>query len=388
MKIVQINKFFYPKGGSETYFFDLRQALSAQGHTVIDFSMRDDRNEQSPYADYFIDPIDFTKEKSLKKAAHFLYSTEAAKKLERLLIDTSPDIAHVHNIAHQLTPSILRVLKKHHIPVVQTLHDYQLICPNYQLFTQGSPCERCNAKKYWNAIRYKCVQDSRLASALSAAEMGLHRILLRSYENGIDRFIAPSQFLYDKLIEWGWKKEDLFYLPHFVNRKKDSTIEKKNHFLFIGRLTKEKGVRTLIEASHMTKMPIVIAGEGEEREWIEKHAPSHVRVLGFQQRESVYRLIQEARAVIVPSLWYENAPMVVYESLALGTPVIASDIGGLPELIEDGVNGFVFEAGNSAVLAEKMNVLASSSLQIKKNQYNVESHITSLFQLYEEILAR
>lgn len=386
MKILQINKFFFRKGGSEAYLFDVSAALEKAGHEVIPFSMHDECNQPSPYSDYFIDHIDFSNGKSLSKAAHYLYSTEAARKLERLIQDTQPDIAHVHNIAHQLTPSILKVLRKHNIPVVQTLHDYQLICPNYKLFTQGSPCERCNPHKYWNAIRYKCVQDSRLSSALAAAEMGLHNVLLKSYEKGVTQFIAPSQFLRDKLLEWGWKEDQVTYIPHFSTLTPD-TGKRKKQVLFAGRLTKEKGVRVLAEAAAAIDAPVLIAGTGEEEAWLRENAPDNVELLGFQKPEQLHALMAESAAVIVPSLWYENAPMVVYEALALGTPVVGSDIGGIPELIEENANGMLCAVGDAANLSEKVNQLLKTPLQISQNQYNASSHLKQLVTLYEHILA-
>lgn len=386
MTILQINKFFYRKGGAETYLFSLSEELEKAGHNVVHFSMKDDRNEPSPYADTFIDHIDFTEGKSLGKAAHYMYSREAAAKLEELITQTRPDVAHLHNIAHQLTPSILQVLTRYNIPVVQTLHDYQLMCPNYKMFTQGSPCERCNPHKYWNAVRYKCVQDSRLSSLLAAAEMTMHNVLLKSYEKGVDRFIAPSHFLHDKLIEWGWKKESVQYIPHFVTAARDKKVKRKKQVLFVGRLTREKGVRVLVEAAKSIDARVLIAGTGDEQEWLTKNAPDNVELLGFQDSAQVAQLMQESQAVIVPSVWYENAPMVVYEALALGTPVIGSNLGGIPELIEDGVNGYVFDSQNSGMLSQKVNTLLKSPLQISQNQYNVKSHLDQLLALYEDIV--
>jgi glycosyltransferase involved in cell wall biosynthesis len=266
------------------------------------------------------------------------------------------------------------------------LHDYQLICPNYKLFTQGSPCERCNPHKYWNAIRYKCVQDSRLSSALAAAEMGLHNVLLKSYKKGISQFIAPSQFLHDKLVEWGWTQDQVTYLPHFSTLTPNPQKRKKQ-ILFAGRLTKEKGVRVLAEAAAAIDAPILIAGTGEEEEWLKENAPENVQLLGFQQPPALHALMAESAAVIVPSLWYENAPMVVYESLALGTPVIGSALGGLPELIEEGVTGTLIEPENSADISKKVNMLLKKTLQITENQYNENEHIHDLTDIYEKTLA-
>lgn len=390
MKILQVNKFFHLNGGSERYFFDVSAALEQAGHEVVHFSMTHPKNVPSPYAEYFVDQIEFGEGKrTLRKAAHFLYSTEAEKKITALVRATRPDVAHLHNIAHQLTPSIIRALKREGVPVVQTLHDYQLICPNYLLFTKGSPCERCHKQKYWQAIVNNCVQDSKVASALSAAEMTLHNVLLKSYEQGVQQFIAPSRFLHDTLVRWGWDKKQVTYLPHFVEKHRAANTKKKNQVLFIGRLTKEKGVHVLVEAARGLKnVDVLFAGTGPEesalQQIIEQEKLTHCRLLGFQDTAALDQLIQESRAVVVPSIWFENAPMVVYESLALGTPVIASNRGGLPELIQEGKNGVLFEPGDAKTLATAIHsILSQHPLQIAKNQYNKEFHLNHLEQLYE-----
>lgn len=403
MTILQINKFFYLRGGSERYFFDLSEALEDEGHDVIYFSMKHPKNRESEYSKYFIDEVDFTRNKSLKKAEQFVYSKDAAKNLEFMLEmegqrGRTPDIVHVHNIAHQLTPAILDVLRWKKIPVVQTLHDYQLLCPNYKMYTQGSPCERCNAHKYWNAVRYKCVQDSRASSMLSAYEMGFHNVLRKTYERGIKQFIAPSKFMYQKLLEWGWSEDQVTYIPHFVDKKRDPKIQKKQMVVFVGRLTEEKGIDVLLDAAQLIdSVDIVLAGEGDEkmekkiRERIAKEKLNAVKMIGFQDTPALDRLMQEAAAVIVPSLWYENAPMVVYEALALGTPVIATNHGGLPELIQDGHNGYLVEPRNPQQLAKAIHRITHAApndppLQIRENRYTKTSHLRQIEQLYADIL--
>src|SRR4030042_2879925 len=193
MKILMINKFFYRKGGSEAYMFDLMNLLKNNGHEIIEFSMKDEKNEPSEFADYFINHISFNKReglwRDLKKALHLLYSFEAKKKLKSLIKKEKPDIAHLHNFNFQLTPSILAVLKKHNIPVIWTMHDYHLICPNYKLFTQGTVCERCKVNKFYNCFKYKCIKNNSAMSFLAMLEMYLHKLILKSYDK-IDLFIS------------------------------------------------------------------------------------------------------------------------------------------------------------------------------------------------------
>jgi len=393
MKVLQINKFFYPKGGSETYFFALSQILKEAGHEVVHFSMQDDRNLPSEYSRYFVDCIDFRGAKTVGKAMHYISSREAVQKITALVRDTQPDIAHVHNIAHQLTPTILTTLQSLGVPVVQTLHDYQLLCPNYQLFTQNKTCERCMQHRYWNAVTNKCVQDSTAASALAALEMTYHNVLKKSYKNGVQTFIAPSHFLHDKLLQWGWSQDHIAYLPHFVEKTPLPNVDKKRQVVFVGRLTKEKGVHTLVEAVKMYRdVDVVFAGEGDERKAIEeaiiRNDLTHCRVAGFTSGVALDRLMQESLAVIVPSLWYENAPLVVYEALALGTPVIASAHGGLTELVQDGVNGWLFAPGDARALAACIQQASAGPkpLQILKNQYNRYSHLAGILALYAQAI--
>ncbi|OGY86194.1 MAG: hypothetical protein A2233_01005 [Candidatus Kerfeldbacteria bacterium RIFOXYA2_FULL_38_24] len=396
MKILQINKFFYRRAGAENYFLELSRALEELGQKVMYFSMKHPQNLKTPYEKYFIENIDFGNgaKKSLKKAEHFVYSTEAVKNLNRLLKNEKPDIAHLHNITHHLTPAILDVLRYHKIPTVQTLHDLQVMCPNYKMFIMDQPCERCKKHKYWNCFFYNCVQDSRAASLLSAFEMTFHNVLLKTYARGISRFIAPSHFMQKKMIEWGWPEEKISYLPNFVERKRDSTIARKNQIAFVGRFTKDKGVYLLLEA--VKKLPhirFVFAGSGEEekqmQDIITKQHLNNCQLLGFLDEQKISTLIQSSTAVAVPSLLWENASLTVLESLSLGTPVIASNHGGLPELVQNGENGYLFTPASvdELVLAIE-KVFKNSPLQIPENQYTKASHLTRLLKLYEEVVAK
>ena len=395
MNILQVNKFFYMKGGSERYFFDISAALERAGHTVVHFSMKHPQNNPSRYSNYFIDEIDFQQHKTLSKAVHFLYSTEAAQKIRKLVLDTQPDIAHLHNISHQLTPSIIFTLKSMGIPIVQTVHDFQLICPNYQLFTEKNICERCKYHRYWNAIKHRCVQQSTIGSSLSAFEMTMHQCILRSYKTGVDRFISPSRFLQNTLVEWGWDRSKIVYIPHFVRKMHQLPVKKKNQVVFVGRLVFGKGAHVLLHAArHISKdIQIIFAGEGEEKialqAYAKKHQLTHCQFVGFLQGKALHTLIQESRAMIVPTLLYENAPLVIYESLALGVPVIASRHGGCIELVNEWKTGFFFTPGKEKELADTIQrVIYTPSLQIPENQYTEALHLQRIIQLYEDILQK
>ena len=194
MKILMVNKFFYIKGGSETYYFALKRMLEAKGHTVIDFSMKDEKNFDSPYVEYFVEAVDYnggmSKKQQLKAAKNIIYSTEAKRKLEKLIQETKPDIAHLHIFQHQLSPSILDVLKKYNIPTVYTAHDLKMLCLNYVMMTHGQLCEKCKDGHYINCLKQKCVKNSTLKSSINVIEGYLHK-WRKSYD-AIDVILTPS----------------------------------------------------------------------------------------------------------------------------------------------------------------------------------------------------
>ena len=196
MKILMVNKFYYIKGGSETYYFSLKNLLEKNGHEVIDFSMEDEKNFESKYSKFFVNNVDYNKEQSIfskmKEAKKIIYSTEAKKKLELLIKETKPDIAHLHIFQHQLSLSILDVLKKYNIPIVYTAHDLKMICPNYKMLTHGEICERCKDGKYYNCLKYKCLKDSMAKSGVAMMEAYINKC--RKAYDKIDYIISPSKF--------------------------------------------------------------------------------------------------------------------------------------------------------------------------------------------------
>lgn len=364
MRVLQINKFFYRRGGSETYFFDLTKLLESHGHEVIHFSTVSEKNIDSPYRDFFIREIDFERRsgiiKDLGKFGHSLYSREAKKNLEKLILKTKPEVAHLHNISHHISPSIFSVLRKHKIPVVQTLHDYQLICPNFKLFTKGKICERCKKYRYWNAVFHKCVHNSCLESFAEGLEMFFHRAC-QFYENGVYCFVTPSNFLKGKISDWGVAKGvRIENIPNFIDTNSyEPRFEAGNYAIFFGRLVEEKGVKTLLEAVANTGIKLKIIGEGPEKDRLELQVTSYklqgqVEFMGYKSGEELHDLIRNSRFVVLPSAWYENYPMSLLEAGALGKPMIGSDLGGISEIIHDGENGFLAKAGDASDLREKM----------------------------------
>ena len=216
MKVLLVNKFHYLKGGSERVYFDTKKILEENGHQVICFSMKHENNIHCEQSDYFVDNVDYASHNdSFSKVARFIYYKKAAEKLEKLIKQEKPDIAHLHNISHQLTPSILKPLKEAKIPIIQTLHDYQLICPNYRLYTNGNVCEKCKVHRYYECVANKCMRDSTSASLLAASELTF-QWFLQFYRERVDLFVSPSEFLKNKLKEWEVKQE-VEVLPNFID---------------------------------------------------------------------------------------------------------------------------------------------------------------------------
>ncbi len=371
MKILQINKFFYKRGGAEAYMLALSNMLRQQGHQVLEFAMHHPDNLESPYSDYFVKHLDFQKRQGffsdLKKSAHLLYSWEASRKLEKLIKKEKPDIAHLHNFYFQLTPSILKVLKKHNIPMVWTMHDYKLICPNYRLFTQGRVCERCKVHKYYNCFTYKCLQNKSSYSFLVMLETYLHNLVLKSYDQ-IDLYISPSRFLQAKVAQWGINQEKVSQIYNFINLKEfEPDYTPGQYLLYFGRLAEEKGLLLLLQAlREMPELNLKIVGDGPQKqllaEYIKEYNVNNVQLIGHTTGDKLNDLIKKARFVVLPSIWYENNPISVLEAFALGKPVIASDLGGLPELVKPGQTGFIFKA----------NDLTDMKSQISQNYNNLE----------------
>lgn len=399
MKVLLINKYNFIKGGSEVYTFGLKEMLIEDGHEVIDFAMSDQKNEYSKYSNYFIDEIDYFDKKlsnKVKNSIKLIYSREASEKLEKLINDTKPDIAHVNIIYHQLTPSVLHTLKKFNIPIVFTSHDYKVICPNYKLYNNGL-CDKCINGSYINCFKGRCHKNSLVFSLLLTIEAYIHKYL-KSYDL-VDSIICPSQFMKDRLIESGISEEKLIYMPNFINpkyyleSKKYRAVNKSRDFLYYGRLSDEKGLLNLMKALKLlnrdVKVKIIGTGSQEEelKMFIKENNISNVEFLGFKSGNELYNEISKAYCTIIPSIWHEVFGLTIVESFAFGTPVIGANLGGISELITNEKTGFVFE--DIEGLANCINKL----LDIDDNDYRrisnnciIESKKYSPKVIYNEIL--
>ncbi|MBI2416180.1 MAG: glycosyltransferase family 4 protein [Candidatus Kerfeldbacteria bacterium] len=392
MNILQINKFYYRRRGAETYFLDLIDLLEQHGHTVGVFSMHHPNNLVSPYSQYFVantelqQPDQLPMSTKLRTAKNIIWNKSAQQQLERLLQLFKPDVAHIHNIYHQISPAILKTLHQHGIPIVQTLHDYKLLCPNYRMFTQGQVCERCNGHNYYNAVRYNCLKNSRSASAVAMLEMYWHKAI-RAYEKNVNCFISPSQFLHDKVLAWHEQVQHITVLPNFITLTGITPHYQHDHYiLYAGALVKEKGIDLLLDsfAKNRYSFSLFVAGAGGDRslQVMIKQAQNignTVKLLGELSAGALSQVTRQAMAVVVPSRYYENYPYSVLEAFAHGKPVLGANIGGIPELVHPGSTGWLFTANNQASLTTALqNIEHTTSPALvqlgKQARHWVEQH--------------
>lgn len=444
MRILLVNKYFYRKGGAETYFFALAEGLKALGHEVAFFSMKHPNNEPSRWSKYFVSEKDYVGEisafKKVQEASTLIYSFEAKRKFEALLEEFKPDIIHMNNVHRQLTLSILDApyLKKHHVPVVYTAHDYILLCPAYTMVNgRGEVCDACLDRHFMHATKNICVKGSRAKSALATMEAEFLKFH-HSYDK-IDLIIAPSKFMKSKLDEGGFAGKTVA-MQNFLtdsqmamgarvantHKFEDTKAGARPYFLFFGRLSKEKGILTLVkaflQAAGLAKgndtvrnddrgtrtLPDVwdlhIVGDGPERGAIEQliasagqQAASRIHLLGYKSGEKLHREVGNARFTVLSSEWRENMPYSGLESLAAQTPIIGARIGGIPELVEEGKTGVTFESGDAVDLLNSMRkcsaVSASSysSMQRFCREYvNARclqnKYALTLIDLYERVI--
>ena len=364
MKILMINKFLHPNGGSETYIFRLGDYLKSQGHEVQYFGMEHTGRCVGNRVNAYTSDMDFHGGSKLSKLTYpikTIYSSEARKKLRLVLEDFRPDVCHLNNFNYQLTPSILLEIAKwkregHPCRVVYTAHDLQLVCPNHMCSNPntGENCEKCLGGHFLNCTKGKCIHGSLAKSAVGTLEAVLWNGC-GVYKN-IDVIICCSEFLKTKMDTNPLFAGKTVAMHNFVDRISYEKAEKKDYVLYFGRFSREKGIDTLIQVCKaLPEIPFIFAGTGPLEEEIA--GVPNIRNVGFQRGKALETLIREARFSVYPSEWYENCPFSVMESQMYGTPVLGANIGGIPELIEPGKTGELFESGNATQLKEKIQAL-------------------------------
>ena len=404
MRILYCNKYSYPFSGTEVYLFELMEMMRARGHEVALFSMADPRCREQNYTQYLVSSIDFKSRAGLwsraRGAAHAIYSIEARQKIRAMIEDFQPDVAHVRNIYHHLSPSILWELKAQGIPVLYHLNDFKLLCPSYNLLSNGEACEACKGGAFWHALRKQCYPGLGARITL-AAEAYAHR-WTRTYHECVDLFLAPSRFVRDTFVEHGWDARKFEQLQHFqsIEGIPDFRPPADSPILYFGRLSVEKGIDDLLRA--MKKVPNVrlqIAGDGPDRHRLEglvaESQLASVEFLGNVPPAERDRLISQSRFTVFPSHAYETFGKTILESFARGRTVIATDLGSRRELIRDGETGLLYQCGDADELARTIRILAAepelaesmgrAGWESARVHHNPEDHYDKLLGIYQRL---
>ena len=390
MNILLINKFLYPNGGSETYLFNLGKALEAAGHQVQYFGMEHEGRIVGNRVNAYTSDMEFHSGSALSKLPYSvktIYSKEARQKIRLVLDNFQPDVCHLNNFNYQLTPSIILEIREwerqtgHPVRIVYTAHDYQLICPNHMLYNplQHALCEKCVTEGFGSCFKGRCIHGSRARSLVGAME-GSYWKKRQTYKE-INTVVCPSDFMKNKLDQCAELYGRTVTLQNFLDlaetgkagngensQKEKAGVQEENsvredYVLYFGRFSEEKGIKTLLSACRaLPDIPFVFAGTGPLEDEVKQ--VSNIRYLGFVRGEALYSLIRNARFTVYPSEWYENCPYSVMESEMLGTPVLASRIGGIPELVTDGISGELFTPADAGELKEKIQSLWNDSDRI------------------------
>jgi glycosyltransferase involved in cell wall biosynthesis len=405
MKVLMVNKFHYKKGGSETYYFTLAEALQRCGHEVIFFAMKDEKNNiPCNQEKYFVSnsAVQGGIKSKLNMVLHIAYSKEAYSNMKKLLKEEMPDLV-IFNLVHkQITLSIIDAIKEYNskLPIFWTMHDLITVCPSYTMLDgTGNVCEKCLGGSFQPCVDYRCVKGSKMMSMLSKYEADYIR--KKKWYDKVDLFICPSEFYSKKLQESRFTTSRIVTLrnPLSLDTKYERSDQNDGYILYFGRLAKEKGVKTLIDAVKKTGCRLVIVGTGPMEKELKQYATeiNNVEFKGFQTGTALIHYVENSCCVVLPSEWYENGPYSAMEAMALGKPLIVSDNGGLPELVDDGKNGYVYSAkGGADELAHSIQrmialqpneykVMAEYSLKKAKKLFDPYKYVEQIEKYYMEI---
>lgn len=398
MRIAMANNYYYLRGGCERVLFEEKKALEANGHQVLVFSQTHPNNEHSQYAEYF-SPFKDWQTASLfgrmPMALNIMYDRHTRKGFLRFLDASDLDLVHAHNIYGGLTTSVLDAAQFKGVPVVMTLHDYKLICPSYLMLNRGSVCEDCQGARFIHCLLNRCHKENFAASSVYCIESYLNR-WLHKYDT-IQYFICPSRFSLQKHADHGIPRHRLLHIPNFISAAEHEPVYEEGHYaLFVGRLSKEKGIPTLLKAVQNLNVPVRIVGDGPLRPQYERFVRDrrmvHVTFEGYKSADDLKRLYVNAAFLVVPSEWYENAPMTILEACAHGKPVIGSRIGGIPEMIDHGRTGLLFTPGDADELSECIQSLWTDKSLVAdmgraarakvEREFSCQAHYERLMEVY------
>jgi glycosyltransferase involved in cell wall biosynthesis len=395
LNIMILNWTWFPSGGDWTYIENLCKFYESLGHTVIPFSMKNEKNFPSPFSEYFITKIDYrelNKNKTvlggLTAVKNSIYSTESRSNLKMLLDKYHIDIVHLNNIHHYLTPaSIIPEIKKRNIPIIWTLHDYVILCPNTTFISNEKICEKCKKGKYYECILNRCKKQSAQASFVAALESYANKFS-NPYKH-VDYFICPSEFIKKKFESFGFDGSklkqvyNLFDVDSVYGYYENPTeTDNKPYIVYIGNILRVKGIFTLVRAMIGLELELKVIGCGEHfdelKDLVENGHIQNVKLLGKMAKEDVFRFVQHASFVVVPSEWYENLPYSLVEALLLAKPVLGADIGGIPELVIDDVTGLLFQPGNTMDLRLKIQMMMSDKEKLIQMGQHAREHALKL----------
>lgn len=403
MKVLLVNKFHYRKGGSETYYFSLAEALKSRGHEVVFFAMRDcEKNIPCEQEEYFVShsSVNGDIRSKLNMILHLTYSKEAHENMKRLLNDEKPDLVILNLVHKQITLSIIDAIKEYNpkLPIFWTMHDLIAVCPAYSMRDgNGIICEKCLQGSFWPCVENRCIKGSRLMSLLSKYEADYIR--KRKWYDRVDLFICPSEFYRKKLTEGKFTKSPIITLRNPLPLGTTYEISSSNdgYVLYFGRLSPEKGVKTLIEAARKCGCRLVILGTGPQEEELKNFAQNipNIEFKGFQTGDTLMNYVRNSKCVVLPSECYENGPYSAMEAMALGKPLIVSNNGGLPELVDDGVNGYIYEKDADALAKciekilrlpdDEYKEMACSSLEKAKAMFDAGHYVEEIEHWHQKI---
>jgi glycosyltransferase involved in cell wall biosynthesis len=403
VRLLYSNNYLYRRGGSERVMFDEAEWFAARGHQTFFFGHRHAECEHMPFASLFPEPVEYAALRGLRKAraaARIVYNVDARWRLRPLVRALHPELMHCHNIYSGLTVAILDEAKRQGVPSLVTLHDYKLACPSYLMLSRGEVCESCVDGSVLNCVARRCHKESLLASAVAAIE-AIYASWARKWY--LARFwICPSSFLRSIMIRRGYPAERLRHVPNGLDLTEwpAGTGGDEGYALYVGRLSHEKGIEALVRASVGARMPLRVIGQGPERSRLEALAErlgANVRFEGHRSSSELRPLLRGAACLVVPSIWYENAPMTIIEAMASGKPVIGSAIGGIPEMVEDGETGLLVPPGDIERLRDAMEKLAGddglrramgrAARRSAEVKFSLDVHAERLSAIYEEALS-
>jgi glycosyltransferase involved in cell wall biosynthesis len=396
-RLLSVNSYHYRRGGADVVYFEHDRMFADAGWQTAVMSMHHPQNEYSAWSKYFVDELewgfDYTPRQKVVMAAKVIYSWEARRKVGLLLDGFAADIAHLHCVYHHIGPAVLQELRRRGVPTVITAHELKLACPAYKMLNASGVCERCKGGNLTHVLRQRCIHGSIAASALVMVESWVHRTL-GLYRNYLNAIVAPSRFYRRKLVEWGWPESLIHHIPNYVDCARFTPQSNPGrHFIYFGRLSSEKGLATLVRAAVAAGVNLKIVGTGPMEEALREIASGSrsIEFLGYLSGDTLWDEVRAARAVVLPSEWYENAPMSVLESYALAKPVVASLIGGIPELVEPDVTGWIFPPGDVEGLATLLQQVASiPDAQVKDVGESARRFVSSEFtrqRYFREMIA-